>query len=158
MQLTKDALLEAFNVAVSENGENSPIVSKIRFVINQHFPDLRDQVNRPTSYQPVAIDTREEVNFSDFFKKKDSTSQPAIAVVLQSDIIDDAPDGAKKDEFSTDSLKEMAAKSAEDLLKEQGIEKLRAAATALGYKISHQMAHLKFAEKFIEALNISITS
>lgn len=155
--LTKDALLNAYNTSVAENGETHALTTKIRFAIMQHFTELRDAVTA-SQLQPITVDTREAVDFSDFYKKKALTAQPSTVAVLQeADIIPETGE-AKENAFSPDNLKEMATKSAEDLLKDLGIEKLRAASTALGYKISHQMAHLKFAEKFLEALNISLTA
>lgn len=159
MSLTKEALLNAYNVSVAENGETNALTAKIRFALMQHFTDLRDLVNQSPSQAPVTVDNREPVDFSAFYKKKVSGDQvkPIAVELSEADI---KPDGDSKieAEFSPDNLKAMSEKTPDDLLKDTGIEKLRAAATALGFKISHTMPHLKFTEKFIEALKIALTA
>ncbi len=153
MDNLKIALKSAYDLGVAEKGPSDPVVNKIRFILMQHYTDLRDEVANPTMDR-APVTERQAVDFSEHFKKKAQPLTSPIAVVVNEAEFVEEPDDKKITEMlSEEGLQGLAKLSSDELLKTLGIDKLKAAATALGYKISHQAKPETFATKFLELLN-----
>lgn len=157
----KAHLIAAYEAAVQEQGPNAPLTIKLRQLINLTYPDVGSALISSSALNGGPIipqGTRTPITYSSQVVKKKETSLDAAAekaaelLASLKPVPTQEPETVMTDEYLT----ELAEYNEDELIELLGVDKIRALAKTLGYKIHHKSSDENFVKEFLVNLKKSI--